>query len=332
MGITTLKQAQNKFMNEIINLDAMKASKARTSRDYLKDMIKKVSIVEEDVPNLYPEYHIDFGSFSRNTKIRPLDDIDMMFCFKGEGSHYNMLDDKSYEIVVPAESKTLSKLCGENSRLNSRKVIEKIKGKLLNIPNYNRADIKRNQEAITLKLNSYEWNFDIVPCFICTENGDSEAFYLIPDGNGNWKKTDPRKDRERIRELNNYNLGNVYQLVRLAKYWNNYKKFQSISSYLLENLVLEYIESTVISADVFEEFENFLNYLKDKIFENVRDPKGIQSNLNDLDFTSQFNVSTAAKRDAEILRNSKNHFYMEEAKIKIYQQVFGPNFPNYGDN
>ncbi len=330
MEITTLKQAQNKFVNDFINLDATRVSMARTSRDYLKDVIKKISGDNEDVPDVYSEYHIEFGSFARNTKIKPLDDIDMMFCFKGEGAEYSMLDDTSYKIVVPTESKILSKLCEENNQLNSRKVIEKIKGKLSNIPNYNKADIKRNQEAITLKLNSYEWNFDIVPCFMCNENGESAAFYLIPDGNGNWKKTDPRKDRERIKDLNSNNLGNVYQLVRLVKYWNSYKNFQSISSYLLENLVLEYVENAAITNDVFEEFENFLDYLKDKIYENVRDPKGIQHNLNNLDLEIKEKVSLAAKRDAEILSNKASS--RVDAQIRLYKQVFGPNFPSYGDN
>ncbi|MFN2423862.1 MAG: hypothetical protein ABR572_08815, partial [Cryomorphaceae bacterium] len=34
----------------------------------------------DDFPNDYPDKHIKFGSFARNTKIRPLDDIDLMYC------------------------------------------------------------------------------------------------------------------------------------------------------------------------------------------------------------------------------------------------------------
>ncbi|SJZ95549.1 hypothetical protein SAMN02745174_02067 [Cetobacterium ceti] len=332
MSIVTLKQAQNKFLKEIVDLEPGRVEKARKSRDFLKETIKNICEKDKEMFNLYPEYHIDFGSFARNTKIRPLDDIDMMFCFKGEGSVYDILGNESYKITVPTESKTLIKVCEENNQLNSRKVIEKIKAKLYNISNYNRADIKRNQEAITLKLNSYEWNFDIVPCFICNEGDEKAKFYLIPDGNGNWKKTDPRKDRERIKELNNINNGSVYQLVRLAKKWSKQKNFQSISSYLLENLVLEYVASTSISNNTYDEFESFLDYLKDKIYEKIKDPKGIQDDLNNLEFLHKYKISIAAQRDAEILRESNDIYLREETKINFYIKVFGNDFPKYGDN
>ncbi|MGS9273117.1 nucleotidyltransferase, partial [Salmonella enterica subsp. enterica serovar Infantis] len=60
------------------------------------------------------------------------------------------------------------------------------------------ADIRRNQEAVTLLLVSKDWNFDIVPCFISSEDAFGRTYYLIPDGYGHWKFTDPRKDRDRV--------------------------------------------------------------------------------------------------------------------------------------
>lgn len=55
--------------------------------------------------------------------------------------------------------------------------------KLADLNDYSKAEMHKNQEAATLKMKSYTWNFDIVPCFYAKEN-----FYLIPDGSGNWKK------------------------------------------------------------------------------------------------------------------------------------------------
>lgn len=64
--------------------------------------------------------------------------------------------------------------------LNSTKVINRFISKLSDLNDYRKAEMHKNHEAVTLKLKSYDWNFDIVPCFYC--KGD---FYLIPDGNGN---------------------------------------------------------------------------------------------------------------------------------------------------
>ncbi len=42
----------------------------------------------------YPGIHIAFGSFARRTKIRPLDDIDLMFGLTGQGATYTILSDR----------------------------------------------------------------------------------------------------------------------------------------------------------------------------------------------------------------------------------------------
>ena len=74
--------------------------------------------------------------------------------------------------------------------LNSRKVIEKFKSGLNNVSQYGSSEINRYQEAVTLKLLSYTWNFDIVPCFFTADDVNGKNYYLISDGNGDWKKTD----------------------------------------------------------------------------------------------------------------------------------------------
>ena len=45
----------------------------------------------------------------------------------------------------------------------------------------------------------------------------NKQYYLIPDGEGNWKKSDPRIDRENIDKLNETQLN----IIKLIKYWNN---------------------------------------------------------------------------------------------------------------
>ena len=63
---------------------------------------------DDKFPVSFPAIHIAFGSFARRTKIRPLDDIDLMFGLTGQGATYTILSDR---ITVTSS--------GEGSRLHS---------------------------------------------------------------------------------------------------------------------------------------------------------------------------------------------------------------------
>lgn len=199
---TTVNDAFSEFMKNSVNLDQDKTKTARSSRDNLLSNIKSFS-GDDDFFLIDEPRCLKFGSFARNTKLRPLDDIDLMICIAGSDDRtYLHYYDGSYSIT--ANSGDL--LNGLNSPgteyLNSIKVINRFISKLGNLNDYKKAEIHRNQEAATLRLKSYDWNFDIVPCFYCT--GD---FYLISNGRGNWKKTDPRIDNSRISVINQKHNG-----------------------------------------------------------------------------------------------------------------------------
>ncbi|MEB2861380.1 nucleotidyltransferase domain-containing protein [Staphylococcus sp. GCP4] len=164
--VKTVEAAFEKFLKDYVNLDKVETDRARKSRDWLvNQQIKIFPDKEETFPNLYNEKSIYFGSFARKTKIKELDDIDIMIALSAEnGSYVEYLD--KVEIIVEENANMLRKLCFDNSnKLNSRKVINKFIELLNKIPQYEYSEIKRNQEAATLKLSSYKWNFDIVPCF-----------------------------------------------------------------------------------------------------------------------------------------------------------------------
>ena len=230
---TTVIAAFNEFMKDTVNLEKADTDDARASRDWL---IGKINDFENDevFPVSYPGIHIAFGSFARRTKIRPLDDIDLMFGLTGQGATYTILSDR---VTVTSS--------GEGSRLHryrhsgadtvcSVRILNAFKSRLQDVAQYAQADIRRNQEAVTLKLVSKDWNFDIVPCFITSEDAFGRTYYLIPDGNGHWKFTDPRKDRDRVTTINVQNDGNVLNVIRAVKYWQRRPTMPSMSSYLLE--------------------------------------------------------------------------------------------------
>ncbi|HDS9415402.1 TPA: nucleotidyltransferase [Klebsiella pneumoniae subsp. pneumoniae] len=329
---TTVIAAFNEFMKDTVNLEKADTDDARASRDWL---IGKINDFENDevFPVSYPGIHIAFGSFARRTKIRPLDDIDLMFGLTGQGATYTILSDR---VTVTSS--------GEGSRLHryrhsgadtvcSVRILNAFKSRLQDITQYAQADIRRNQEAVTLKLVSKDWNFDIVPCFITSEDAYGKTYYLIPDGNGHWKFTDPRIDRDRVKAINVKNDGNVLNVIRAVKYWQRRSTMPSMSSYLLETLVLDYYAGrTSCLSFVDMELEALFNHLGLFVKYSVNDPKGIQGDINTLSMEDRQKISDRcyldAQRAAEARQFERDNDH--EKSINKWQEVFGPHFPAYG--
>jgi len=333
---TSVIQAFNEFLRDIVNLDPEKTAKGRNSRDWLVGQIKNFEDNDTDFPENYTDKNIFFGSFARNTKKRPLDDIDIMICMNANGCTYSEYLDR-IEITVPDTATRFLKYRNDGtSTLNSRKVINKFVEKLADIPQYAKAEIKRNLEAATLKLTSYDWVFDIVPCFFTKEDMFGRTYYIIPDGKGSWKKTDPRIDRDRLTELNTKHNGNILKVIRTIKYWNKRPTMPTMGSYLLENMIAEYYASKQTAASEFVHIElvGVFYDLYSRVYNNVNDPKGIQGNLNLLTIEEKQKISKIAYDDYIIAYNARQLEQDKNIKSSInkWREIFGDDFPKYTES
>ena len=247
---------------------------------------------------------------------------------------YTDLYNGTIQMNVPEGVKPFDGLLQENSTylLSSIKVVNRFVKYLNEIPQYEKADIKRSQEAATLKLSSYDWNFDIVPCFYTSPEADGRTYYLIPDGKGNWKKTDPTIDKKRTTRINQDRNGNVLQAIRAMKYWNKRQTMSSMGPYLLETMILNYYELNDCTQWVDYETRDLLNYIRNNIYSDVADPKGIQGNINDLKFDQKTSIYNRAKEDYEkALDACANENSSPGYAISKWQSIFGPEFPKYDD-
>lgn len=322
----TVNEAFREFLSDFVNLDPSDTKTARSSRDNLIDNLNGFS-GDDDFFRMYEEKHLKFGSFERKTKIRPLDDIDLMICISGEGRTYS---DSGSEIYINAiEQDSNNNLCTVNTRyLNSTKVINRYISKLSDLSDYSKAEMHKNQEAATLKLKSYTWNFDIVPCFYT----DTEL-YLISDGSGNWKKTDPRIDNTRTSNINQNHKGQILNVIRLIKYWNKRKVTTTIPSYMLEVMILNYYDGKTEQDNYWPdlEFKSVIRSLSTAILSSVRDPKGFQGDLNEFDSTTRLSISSALKAAADKGDQAWNYEKDKDQKnaIQTWGSVFGSDFPEY---
>lgn len=325
--------AFNIFLKDIINLDSEQTKNAKSSRDWLVEKVNNFQDIFTEFPKVYKDKNIFFGSFARRTKKRPLDDIDIMIALNAEGSSY-IEGSNTIKIHVPDSASRLNQLCNDDTNtLNSRKVINLFVKKLKDINQYKKAEINRNQEAATLQLSSYDWNFDIVPCFFTVPDYLGKTYYLIPDGDGNWKKTDPRIDRDRVTDINTKHDGNVLNVIRIMKYWNARSTMPSMSSYLLETMILNYYEIFIGKALEFVDLElaDLFLYISNNIYNTIQDPKNIQGNINNLTSEEKCKISERARADQFKAINAR-HFEREhkhKESINKWREIFGEEFPKY---
>lgn len=319
------------LMKDFVNLDQEDSIAGKGSRDWLVDkQIINFPVNDNNFPLLYSEPKMWFGSFSRKTKIRALDDIDMMIIMHAEQSIYTQIGETFY--ITPGEGSRFINYTDESGNyINSRRLINKLVSSLSAVWQYSSAESKRQGEAATLKLKSYTWNFDIVPAFMAAPDASGNTFYLIPDGKGHWKKTDPRIDKERTTRLNQKHGGKMLSVIRLVKYWKRKRGVPAIGSYLLETILLNRYDSLYqggIHEWTDEEFPLALRELAGAILNPVYDQKNIQGDINGLTIDERWKVWEKATTDAGVAEEAiALEFSDPEASGRRWQQVLGSDFP-----
>lgn len=330
---TTVNAAFDEFMRDGVNLDPNVVDVARKSRDNLLDNIAEFDD-KDGFFDLYDGFNVHFGSFSRKTKCRELDDIDLMIGIAANGATYNSDDPWDSVQITASTTNTAQKACTrDDGSLNSTLVSNRFKEKLESVREYSRSDIRRNGEAVILNLTSRDWSFDIVPCFHTVLESNGRAYYLIPNGSGNWKKTDPDKDKEHVRKTNQSKNGRVLELIRLCKKWNKTKNAKTIPSYMLETMVINFADSqNELTSYIDSNFRDALHYIAEHIINPVYDMKEIQGNINTLEFYDKYILQQKATTDydkaCEAWEAEKNKNFSEA--IRKWREIFGNNFPTFG--
>lgn len=330
---TTVNNAFSEFMTDSVNLDKDVVTNARNSRDNLLSNISEFGN-SDGFFDLCQNFNVHFGSFSRKTKCRELDDIDLMIGISANGATYNSSDPWDNVHITPSITDSAQRAClNFDGTLNSTKVINKFKNKLVEVREYSRSDIHKSGEAVVLNLTSKVWSFDIVPCFHTVVESNGRSYYLIPNGKGNWKKTDPSKDRDHVTNSNQAKDGRLLELVRLTKKWNKVKKATTIPSYLLETMVVNYTDSvSELDAYIDLRFINVLKYISNNMLASIYDLKGIQGNINTL--SPEDRLLLQSKAHTDYLKACTAQYYerngMQKDAINKWREILGGDFPTYG--
>lgn len=325
--------AFTEFRRDFVDLDPGDTATARSSRNYLQSQIVALPGKDSSFPRLTGDF-VASGSFARRTKIRPLDDIDFFAVMHAEGATevQQSSDPRTYWLKPGANTQPLSLLTDDCGYISSTRVMNKFKSGLADVANYAKAEIKRDGEALRLKLTSYDWNFDIVPALAVNNAEGNVSHYLMPNGRGDWMRSDPRKDSSDTSAANQKHNGYLLPLIRLVKYWNARPICPRLQSYYIETLCLKVFENKSALTSLTEGVRIFFQDAPTWLWLACPDPKGFGPNLDEnVDASTKLKVSdsmnTAAANAVAALR------YQQEGKVRdalvSWKAVFGPNFPQY---
>ena len=330
----TVTEAFSIFQSNFVDLRPTISDSAKGSRDWLLNIMADFNNDHEFV-DLYAGKHMHFGSFARKTKIPELDDINLMIAIKANGSvYYGNNPWNDVPIFIPDTYMQLKDCCDEGTnQLNSGKVINRFAKKLGTVHQYCHAQIDSNQEVCRLDLNGHTWRFDIVPCFFAKADDNGRSYYLIPNGNGNWMKSDPRIDQRNVNNINQSNEGRALPLIRLVKFWQNYARIPSMKPYLLETISMNHFwtKGVPISQPYYLELPALFHSISQAIVGPVADPKGIQADINETSYHDRLSISARASLD---FTRSTQAVTMEAnqdiaGSMACWNDIFGPLFPKH---
>lgn len=249
------------------------------------------------------------GSYARDTKTKPLKDIDIFFELKESERHYRS---KAPGVVLTDFYGALVDKYGKKAvRKQSRSV------------NVDFGVIIDPDDNTDYRIVSV----DVVPAFA---DGDN---YEIPDDDaGKWIKTNPEIHAEKATAAHQAFSREWKGLVRIVKYWNNNPRHGEKPvkpSFLIEVMALECLYGGWQGRFDYE-LQGLFSTLADRIFDEWPDPAGLGPSIsNGMDAPSKQRARElllAASRDATLAIDHVRCGRSGEA-LKAWRALFGPKFP-----
>lgn len=249
------------------------------------------------------------GSYARDTKTKPLKDIDIFFVLKDTENHYRL---KSPSVVIGDFYDALVDKYDQFAVREQSRSVNVDFGIVID------ADDNTDYRVISV---------DVVPAFAATDD------YEIPDNDtGCWIKTNPEIHANKATEAHQAFSNEWKGLVRMVKYWNNNARHGEKPvkpSFLIEVMALECLYGGWQGSFDYE-LQGFFSTLADRIFDEWPDPAGLGPAIsNSMEITHKQRARELlimASNDATMAINHTRRGRNGEA-LKVWRDLFGPKFP-----
>lgn len=184
---------------------------ARRSHNFLRE-----SLSSGNMMNRIVESYLS-GSYARETAIRPLDDVDIIF----------LIDPRHWPISLFASHPEPDAVLKTFSNAIRRR--------------YHDSSLRTQNRSVRLRL--FHLNIDIVPAI---DLGKGDGRILIPDRRAeDWIITAPKKHTEIASAINQQQSGRFKPLVKLLKFWNaNLPSTARFKSFAVETIACRVFSKT----------------------------------------------------------------------------------------
>lgn len=245
------------------------------------------------------------GSYRRETKTKPLRDVDIMV----------VLTDRRYLDQHPSA------------------VLEAVRGIL--VPHYGEHRVTPDRRAVRVDFglaivddvaDGEVMSFDVVPGFT---HGDN---YLIPDDTlGTWIATNPKVHADLSTAANKAYDGQWKPLVKMIKKWNFHVGDPVIPSFLLEVLALDLISGGWAGPDPYE-LRMFFASAADRLGDGWPDPAHAGPDVSDTLDADPGAMAAARQALLDAEKSCTRALGLERtgnngAAIREWRNLFGPLFP-----
>ena len=206
------------FLKEIEPTNTQKDG-ARRSHNFLRDILNTGNMAIRIVDSYLS------GSYPRDTAIRPLEDVDIIFVIDHKQWSQNIFDSLFSEYPAP----------------------EVVLKTFLNAIRYRYQDssLRLQNKSVRLRLNHL--NIDVVPAI---DRGRNDGSILIPDRErADWIVTVPKKHSEITSAINQQHEGRFKPLVKLLKFWNvNLPSTASFKSFAIETIACRIFQKIQLAS------------------------------------------------------------------------------------
>ena len=269
------------FFKGALEISQSEQDVAASSQVMLRARLAKRLIILEDFLS---------GSYKRDTKIKPLADIDLFIVL-----------DSSYFVYGPAAVLRLVA-----SHLSA---------------SYPLSPLRVQNRSVNLALRQF--GFDIVPAFYRPGGG-----FLIPSIKCNsWTSTDPKAHEKALSDANLVYREKLKPLIKMVKCWNRSHAVR-LQSFHLEVLALEVLRPPI--QDYQTSASQFFSQAADRILYPSFDPVGLGPPVDDyLTRNARLSANRHLTATARLANQALElEWQGRNAPARgIWRRIFGPPFP-----
>ncbi len=239
------------------------------------------------------------GSYRRETKTKPLKDVDIFCVLKATRANIDGYRKQGAAVVLRAFRGVLRKKYGDKV-----------------------SDPGRRSVSVDFGPKERIMSFDVVPAFA------EKGHYAISDTTtGVWIATNPTDHEEKATEKNKASDKKWKPLVKMVKGWNRHRNKVIRPSFLIEVMALDLIDSF---TNYPFELQVFFANAAERIADKWPDPAGLGPDVNDAMNNAEKASAATALREAQAAaaraRRLANAGHETDA-LQVWKELMGQLFP-----